>query len=86
MRYLPSRRARRPRVTRKRQIPSTVAGRASIDLRGELRRFEDEMIRQALTASSGNKNKAAKILGLNRTTLVEKLRRMRILEDSMGSP
>ena len=36
---------------------------------------EDSMIKQALVASGGNKNKAAKILGLNRTTLVEKLRK-----------
>jgi DNA-binding NtrC family response regulator len=33
------------------------------------------MIRQALLQTGGNKNQAAKILGLNRTTLVEKLRK-----------
>jgi len=45
------------------------------DLRDALQRFEDTMIRQALTATGGNKNQAAKALGLNRTTLVEKLRK-----------
>jgi len=50
-----------------------------IDLRDALQRFEDSMIRQALLQTGGNKNQAAKILGLNRTTLVEKLRKREAL-------
>jgi DNA-binding NtrC family response regulator len=46
-----------------------------INLKEALQRFEDSMIKQALTSTNGNKNQAAKILGLNRTTLVEKLRK-----------
>ncbi len=46
-----------------------------IDLREALQQFEDSMIKQALLQTGGNKNQAAKILGLNRTTLVEKLRK-----------
>ncbi|MCA9669748.1 MAG: sigma-54-dependent Fis family transcriptional regulator [Myxococcales bacterium] len=46
-----------------------------IDLRSELLRLEARMIRKALDATHGNKNQAAKILGLNRTTLVEKLKK-----------
>ena len=46
-----------------------------INLRGVLQQFEESMIKQALQATGGNKNQAAKILGLNRTTLVEKLRK-----------
>ena len=46
-----------------------------IDLRDTLQRFEESMIRKALLATGGNKNQAAKILGMNRTTLVEKLRK-----------
>ena len=46
-----------------------------IDLRSVLAQLEESMIKQALQASGGNKNQAAKILGLNRTTLVEKLRK-----------
>ena len=46
-----------------------------IDLRNVLQQFEDSMIRQALQVTNGNKNQAAKILGLNRTTLVEKIKR-----------
>src|SRR5262249_35161791 len=46
-----------------------------IDLRSAMQQFEESMIRKALIATNGNKNQAAKILGLNRTTLVEKLRK-----------
>jgi DNA-binding NtrC family response regulator len=46
-----------------------------MDLRRALQRFEETMIRKALLQTEGNKNQAAKILGLNRTTLVEKLRK-----------
>ncbi len=49
--------------------------RDGINLRGVLQQFEESMIKQALQATGGNKNQAAKILGLNRTTLVEKLRK-----------
>jgi DNA-binding NtrC family response regulator len=35
------------------------------------------MISEALERTGGNKNRAAELLGLNRTTLVEKLRRKR---------
>ncbi len=37
--------------------------------------FENELILQALRCTEGNKNKAASLLKLNRTTLVEKLKR-----------
>jgi DNA-binding NtrC family response regulator len=46
-----------------------------VDMRDLLSRLEESLIKQALVATGGNKNKAAKILGLNRTTLVEKLRK-----------
>ena len=36
------------------------------------------MIAEALERTGGNKNRAAELLGLNRTTLVEKLRRKRV--------
>jgi DNA-binding NtrC family response regulator len=47
------------------------------DLRAILEAVEDRMISEALERSGGNKNRAAELLGLNRTTLVEKLRRKR---------
>ncbi len=46
-----------------------------LDLRRELQRLEEQLIRQALLATSGNKNQAAQLLGLKRTTLVEKLKK-----------
>jgi len=38
--------------------------------------FESLLIQRALERSGGNKRKAAAILGLKRTTLVEKLKRL----------
>ncbi len=46
-----------------------------VDLPLLLRSLEDSYIRKALNATGGNKKEAAKLLGLGRTTLVEKLRR-----------
>jgi DNA-binding NtrC family response regulator len=48
------------------------------DLRAILEAVEDRMIAEALERTGGNKNRAAELLGLNRTTLVEKLRRKRV--------
>ncbi len=47
------------------------------DLRAILEAVEERMIAEALERTGGNKNRAAELLGLNRTTLVEKLRRKR---------
>ena len=46
-----------------------------MDLPNLLRMLEDSYIRMALEQSGGNKKEAARLLGLGRTTLVEKLRR-----------
>jgi DNA-binding NtrC family response regulator len=48
------------------------------DLKTILEAVEEKMIGEALVRSGGNKNRAAELLGLNRTTLVEKLRRRRV--------
>jgi sigma-54 specific flagellar transcriptional regulator A len=55
-------------------MPSFEDGRA-VDLPGMLRRLEDSYIDAALSRTGGNKKAAADLLGLQRTTLVEKLRR-----------
>jgi two-component system response regulator HydG len=47
-----------------------------VDLNAALRELEDRLIAEALERTGGNKNQAARSLGLNRTTLVEKLRRI----------
>jgi sigma-54 specific flagellar transcriptional regulator A len=46
-----------------------------VDLPMMLRALEDAYIRAALTRTQFNKKEAAKLLGMGRTTLVEKLRR-----------
>ena len=54
--------------------PALTAGRP-VDLPGLLRRLEEAYIDAALSRTGGNKKAAADLLGLQRTTLVEKLRR-----------
>ncbi|MDE3269633.1 MAG: sigma 54-interacting transcriptional regulator [Pseudomonadota bacterium] len=41
-------------------------------------RMENQLILRALRSTGNNKNRAAKILGLNRTTLVEKIKKRRL--------
>ncbi len=55
--------------------PVSIAGDRPVDLPAMLRRLEDAYIDAALTRTGGNKKAAADLLGLQRTTLVEKLRR-----------
>jgi transcriptional regulator with PAS, ATPase and Fis domain len=51
---------------------------AGLDLRNAVESFENQLIRQALERTKWNKKQAASLLGLNRTTLVEMLKRKRI--------
>ncbi len=51
---------------------------SGVDLRMLLSQLEDRFIKQALQRTGGNKNRAAELLGMNRTTLVEKLRRRNV--------
>ena len=46
-----------------------------VDLPAMLAELEERLIQEALERTGGNKNQAARFLGLNRTTLVEKLRK-----------
>ncbi len=48
---------------------------SGIDLNGVLDELERSLILQALDKSGGVKNKAAALLGLNRTTLIEKIKK-----------
>jgi len=56
--------------------PHFRVSREGIDLKKALEDAEREAISQALQLTSGNKNKAAGLLGLKRTTLVEKIKRL----------
>ena len=66
------------------EIPTALPPEG-VDLYKVLADIEDRLIHEALERSGGNKNQAAKILGLNRTTLVEKLRKKGALKGSPGS-
>jgi len=52
-----------------------VLGNTGLDIRSATEDFENALIRQALHLSGGNKNRAATLLGLKRTTFVEMLKR-----------
>lgn len=50
-----------------------------MDLRAELGRYQNWMVQQALIRANGNKARAAKLLGLERTTLIEMMKRSGVL-------
>ena len=52
-----------------------VLGDTGLDMKSATEDFENALIRQALHLSGGNKNRAATLLGLKRTTFVEMLKR-----------
>ena len=52
------------------RVPST-----GLDFNAVVGRFETELIEQALEHTHWNKNRAAGLLGLNRTTLIEKIKK-----------
>ncbi|WP_408999325.1 sigma-54-dependent transcriptional regulator [Syntrophus buswellii] len=53
-----------------------------IDFNELVNQFEKDILLNALEKSSGVKNRAAKLLNLNRTTLVEKLKRLNISSET----
>lgn len=50
-----------------------------LDLKKTLSEIEDALIMQALDRTSGNKNQASKLLHMNRTTLIEKMKKKGLL-------
>ena len=77
----PARRAARgerraSRARRASSLPQTgVAFHEVVD------RFEADLIREALEQTHWNKNQAARLLGLNRTTLLEKIKKKGLAPD-----
>jgi DNA-binding NtrC family response regulator len=59
-----------PEIPRSFRLPDE-----GINLRDAVEAFEMSLIEQALDRTGGNKNQASILLGMNRTTLVEKLRK-----------
>ena len=49
-----------------------------LNLKAALVEYEISLIKHALTHTNGNKNQAAQLLSINRTTLVEKIKRLKI--------
>jgi sigma-54 specific flagellar transcriptional regulator A len=59
--------------------PACSLPESGIDLRSAVEEYENRLIRQALERTGWNKNHAAQLLGLKRTTLVEMLKRKRLV-------
>lgn len=64
------------------KIPRPTLTDEGIDLNRAVEEFENRLIEEALRRTKGNKQAAAKLLGLKRTTLVAKLRRRASSSDS----
>ena len=63
------------------QIPDKLTD-AGLDLNAVVRELEGKLINEALKQTSGNKQAAAKLLGLKRTTFAAKLRRCGVITPS----
>ena len=57
------------------EFPRMVLPNSGVDLKSIVAAFENHLVDQALQRTSGNKNRASELLQMNRTTLVEKLRK-----------
>lgn len=68
-----------PQMQVQEEIELTPKG---INLQRLIDEIETKLIMQALEMTGGNKTKASKLLGLNRTTLIEKMRKKGLLEKS----
>ena len=56
--------------------PAIAFPEGGLDLQGYLASIERDFIRRSLERTGGNRNRAAELLGIKRTTLVEKLKRL----------
>lgn len=57
------------------EFPRMVLPEKGLDLKAVVAAFENHLVDQALARTNGNKNRASELLQMNRTTLVEKLRK-----------
>ncbi|MBY0470350.1 sigma-54 dependent transcriptional regulator [bacterium] len=57
------------------EFPRMVLPNSGVDLKNIVAAFENHLIDQALARTGNNKNRASELLKMNRTTLVEKLRK-----------
>jgi DNA-binding NtrC family response regulator len=63
-------------------IPISTVGEKGINLNAIVRELEGRLINEALTQTAGNKQAAARLLGLKRTTFAAKLRRCGVITPS----
>ena len=60
------------------KLPNIAITEEGINFNERVSQLEKDLLLKALKMSGGVKNRAAKLLNLNRTTLVEKLKRLNI--------
>ena len=58
--------------------PDAVLPVTGLDLRAVIEDYENNLIRQAMARTNNNKNRAAQLLKINRTTLVEMIKRKKL--------
>lgn len=61
-----------------RNLTNQIKNGKRICLNNEMQRFEIDLIRRALICTMGKQTEAAKLLGLKRSTLSEKIKRYKI--------
>jgi len=66
------------------EFPRMVLPEAGLDLKAVVDAFENHLVDQALARTGNNKNRASELLKMNRTTLVEKLRKRGMIQ-TVGS-
>ncbi|MBI2877626.1 MAG: hypothetical protein HYY20_12170 [Candidatus Tectomicrobia bacterium] len=59
-------------------LPRIELPSEGVCLKSLVEAFEKELILQALEKAQGVRNRAAQLLGLNRTTLVEKIKKLQL--------
>jgi DNA-binding NtrC family response regulator len=67
------------------RVPATL-GEKGLSLNAMVRELEGRMINQALKQTGGNKQAAARLLGLKRTTFAAKLRRCGVIAPNGSNP
>ncbi len=65
-------------------FPKIMLPQTGLDLKAMVLAFENDLVDQALSRTSGNKNRASELLQMNRTTLVEKLRKRGLILSNKG--
>ena len=61
-----------------------IASHPNVDLSGEVQRFEEDLIRCALTRTGGRQRRAAALLGIKPTTLHAKMKRYGMIHSENG--